>query len=132
MTEKKTNIRPAVVLDRNFRSVKGVTDAVNFVFRQLMSRETGDLEYEGSEELVASAAYPETDEPAVELELLDLAASEEEEEMAMQESRRLAVLLREQRERLRVWEGERERPLRWSDCCILLRKCQPLCGGIRA
>ena len=126
---KKDEYPASVVLDRNFRSVKGVTDAVNFVFRQLMSRETGDLEYEGSEELVASAAYPETDEPAVELELLDLAASEEEEEMAVQESRRLAVLLRAQRERLGVWEGERERPLRWSDCCILLRSANRFAAG---
>ena len=40
-----------VVLDQNFRSASGVTDAVNFVFRELMSREAGELEYTESEEL---------------------------------------------------------------------------------
>ncbi len=111
----------SVVLDRNFRSAKGVTDAVNFVFRQLMSRETGDLDYGGLEELVPAASYPETDEPAVELELLDLFDAEEDEALAVQEARRIAALLLEKKETLRVFEDGQERPLRWSDVCVLLR-----------
>ena len=91
--DREKDAYPAsVVLDRNFRSAKGVTDAVNFVFRQLMSRETGDLDYGGLEELVPAASYPDTDEPAVELELLDLAQAEEDEALAVQEARRFASL----------------------------------------
>lgn len=111
----------SVVLDRNFRSAKGITDAVNFVFRQLMSRETGDLDYGGLEELVPAASYPDSEEPAVELELLDLADAEEDEALAVQEGRRIGALLLEHKEKTRVWEDGRERPLRWSDVCVLLR-----------
>ena len=120
--DREKDVYPAsVVLDRNFRSAKGVTDAVNFVFRQLMSRETGDLDYGGLEELVPAASYPDTDEPAVELELLDLAQAEEDEALAVQEARRIAALLLEKKETLRVFEDGEERPMRWSDTCILLR-----------
>ncbi len=111
----------SVVLDRNFRSAAGITDAVNFVFRQLMSREVGGLDYSGSEELVAAASFPKEEAPAVELEVLDLAAAEEDEEMAVEESRRIGRLLQEHMEKTPVWEDGRSRPMRYSDVCILLR-----------
>ena len=44
--DPEKNEYPAKVnLDRNFRSRHGVTDGVNFVFRQLMSVEMGEMEY---------------------------------------------------------------------------------------
>src|SRR5699024_4522564 len=36
-----------IVLDRNFRSRKNVTESVNFVFSQLMSRACGGVDYKG-------------------------------------------------------------------------------------
>lgn len=57
--DKTVNAYPAcVVLDQNFRSRSGVTDAVNFVFRQLMSEQTGELDYTKAEELVPGAVSP--------------------------------------------------------------------------
>jgi len=41
-----------VVLGRNFRSKPGVTDCVNFTFRQLMRRQAAEIEYNTDEELV--------------------------------------------------------------------------------
>ncbi|MCL2446148.1 MAG: UvrD-helicase domain-containing protein [Oscillospiraceae bacterium] len=41
-----------VVLGCNFRSKPGVTDAVNFTFRQLMRRQAAEIEYTADEELV--------------------------------------------------------------------------------
>jgi len=45
-------------LTRNFRSRQGVVDAVNFVFRQLMTPAVSKLAYDSSAELVCGAGYP--------------------------------------------------------------------------
>ena len=108
-----------IVLDRNFRSAVGVTDAVNFVFRQLMSRETGDLDYSGDEELVPAADYP-PGPAAMRLDILDLSAGEEE-EMVAAEARHLAGMILELTAQESVLDGGEERPLAFSDITILLR-----------
>jgi len=41
-----------VILGKNFRSKAGVTDAVNFTFRQLMRAQAAEIEYTADEELV--------------------------------------------------------------------------------
>ncbi len=65
-----------IVLGANFRSREGVVNAVNFLFRQIMSARAGELDYDRDAELVYRAGYPplpgeEAAEPPVELHLLD-------------------------------------------------------------
>ncbi len=70
-----------IVLGANFRSRAGVVDAVNFVFRQILTAGVGELDYDAAAELVCRAAYPPepgapaaADTPAgppVEVHLLD-------------------------------------------------------------
>lgn len=60
-----------IILDKNFRSRKGVTESINLVFGKLMSREAGELDYGEEEALKAGAEYPETDEAQCELHLLE-------------------------------------------------------------
>lgn len=49
-----------VLLSRNFRSCREVLDGTNFVFRAIMSREMGEMDYGDDEQLYfgAEAAYP--------------------------------------------------------------------------
>ena len=54
-----------IVLDRNFRSRREVTDAVNFVFSRLMSQEAGDIDYTGEERLVCGAGTSRPSDGAV-------------------------------------------------------------------
>ena len=57
--DREKDAYPAsIVLDRNFRSRKTVTESVNFVFTQLMSRACGGIDYIGDEKLAAGAQYP--------------------------------------------------------------------------
>lgn len=51
------NYPAKINLDRNFRSRKGVTENINFVFSQLMQKELGGIVYDESEALVAAADY---------------------------------------------------------------------------
>lgn len=59
-----------ITLGSNFRSRVGVTSCVNYIFRQLMSTEAGELEYDDSEALNAAAEYPERDTPDCELHVV--------------------------------------------------------------
>ena len=49
-----------IILDKNFRSREGITDSINFIFKNIMSRKTSGIEYNAEEELVAGAEYPPT------------------------------------------------------------------------
>lgn len=113
-----------VVLDRNFRSRSGVTGAVNFVFRQLMSKEAGELDYTKSEELVPGADYPPQTEPAAQLELIDLSQSDlkKESDMIRVECMRIAELVYSLTDgSYTVTDHGKQRPAVYRDFCILLR-----------
>lgn len=121
--DRNADTYPAcVVLDQNFRSRSGVTDAVNFVFRQLMSEQTGELDYTKAEELVPGAPYPPCDSPATMLDIIDLSVSEDEENTVTAESRHIAELIYEMISRGdTVIEKGVQRPIVYHDICILLR-----------
>lgn len=55
-------------LARNFRSRRGIIEAVNFLFRQLMTPAVGEMAYGPGEELVYAAGYPEGAEEGAGLE----------------------------------------------------------------
>ena len=52
------NYPAKIVLGKNFRSRPEVAGFVNFVFRQLMSRKMGEMDYGPEQELIAAASYP--------------------------------------------------------------------------
>ena len=67
-----------IILGTNFRSRKSIVDAVNFVFRQIMTSETGGIPYDADAALIYGAGYPplpaslaEAGELPVELHLLE-------------------------------------------------------------
>lgn len=68
-----------ITLQENFRSQPNVTNFINYIFAQAMSRSLGDIEYTGEAELVAGATYyPEELPKKAELLLyLDDASSED-------------------------------------------------------
>ena len=69
--EKNSPSFPAkIILKNNYRSRKSVTGAVNFVFGQIMSRETGDIDYGEDEKLISSFPYHQCEEK-VELHLFE-------------------------------------------------------------
>ncbi|MBS4032407.1 MAG: helicase-exonuclease AddAB subunit AddA [Clostridiales bacterium] len=51
-----------LLLSYNFRCRSGVVNAVNFIFRQLMTREAAEIEYDRAAELACGAQYPEAGE----------------------------------------------------------------------
>ena len=61
-----------LLLSRNFRSRKEVLEATNFVFRNVLSREMGELDYGEDEMLRPGASYAESSVCGAEFHLFDL------------------------------------------------------------
>lgn len=112
-----------IVLGNNFRGRREVTEAVNFVFRQLMTEENGGLRYDDREALVCSAVYPDADGHDPEIILVDPVVEDEKWDADVAEAEVLCARIRELVGSLRV--GDDQHPLRYGDCCILLRSRRP-------
>lgn len=124
LTEYENENYPAkITLDKNFRSRNGVTEFINFIFSQLMSRETGGVEYGDGEVLVAGADYPETDEPQAQLHIIDMASGDNSVlDPAVCQARHIASFVKDMvtREKLVTKDGKLK-PIRYKDICILMR-----------
>ena len=112
----------AITLSNNFRSRRDVTETVNFLFRQLMARQLGGVDYGATEQLVPTATYPDAD-CTTEWLLVDRDVAKEQGLTDVQaEARVMAARIREMMESMTVTEGGAQRPLTYEDICILLRK----------
>lgn len=111
-----------IILGKNFRSRRGVTQAVNFIFSQLMSPEIGELDYNADEALVYGASYAENSEPDFELHVFDSGDKNEDEAKDDFEAAQLASYIRKLLDGgLTVKSGDGVRPASYRDICILLR-----------
>ena len=112
-----------IILGNNFRSRKGVTDAVNFIFSQVMSREVGGIDYDDEEELVFSANYKPKADDCSEIHILDLSETDAEEESSDSvQARYIAGVIQKMiAEGFTVRDGDGERTASYKDFCVLLR-----------
>lgn len=109
-----------IVLDRNFRSRKNVTDSVNFVFSLLMSQRTGGVDYTGEERLAfAAEGYAERNDCETEMVFMSKPSTVPAEEA---EAKWIASRIKEIMDSgFEVKTKEGTRPAKPSDFCILLR-----------
>lgn len=122
-----------VALMQNFRSRPSVTETVNFVFSQIMSREAGDVDYTDEERLVCGAQYP----PAAEycewhlLDLQDLDAEVDSSDAFQADyvAKRIRHMIDEG---FLVSEKGTLRPARYDDFCVLLRSINGGRGALYA
>ncbi|TGB05262.1 helicase-exonuclease AddAB subunit AddA [Halobacillus salinus] len=126
-------------LARNFRSRKQVLDATNYIFRQVLDEEVGEMEYEKEAELIYSnTIYDEltSSDATAELFLIDRESKEEEEENEDYKDLEKAQLeARAYGKKIREWLGDEEnppvdvvdketgtkRPMQYRDIVILMR-----------
>ena len=122
------NYPAKIILDKNFRSRNGVTSGVNFVFKRLMSKDVGDMQYTDEEKLVCGASYPMSDTPDVAFHLLNL-GTEDESNMDILESRHIGKIIKDLVGNYMVTDGDGGRPAQYSDCAILLRNANAHAGA---
>ncbi len=112
---------PALIrLPHNFRSRPEITAAVNGVFRLLMSREVGEIDYT-PEEYLQPVESPPTPLAAAELILIDSGLQDEEDSALTLEADYVAAHIRDLiRSGVAVKDGEGSRPIRPGDIALLL------------
>ncbi len=122
LEDYEDNNYPAkITLDRNFRSRSGVTENVNFVFRQLMSKEAGELKYDEHEALVAAASYEECDFPQTELHIIGSLDTGERVSREIEAQHIANTINKIIRDGMTVTEGGETRSVTYRDFCVLMR-----------
>lgn len=115
------NYPAKIYLDSNFRSRKGVVDAVNFFFDFLMIPKLGGLNYKETERLRFSAVG--FDEPvSADTQVHIVEADDPRASGLIKESQYIGSLIKKMvDEKMEVGRGDGKRPVRYNDICILLR-----------
>ncbi len=121
---EKDNYPAKIVLGNNFRSRKGVTDIINFVFDAVMSKSCGEIDYNEEERLVPSASYKDEKRLGAELHLLDTGELVLESAQENQ-ARYIAGLIKNMiAEGFTVKDGDGERRASYGDFAVLLRSAK--------
>ncbi len=120
---EKDNYPAKIILGNNFRSRKGVTDIINFVFEGIMSEKSGDIEYNEEEALVCSAQYNDREEADCEVHIISTENLDRDEETSDEyQARYIAKQIKEMISRgLTVKDGDTERKATYKDFAVLLR-----------
>ncbi len=116
-----------VLLTRNFRSRAQVLEGVNDLFRDLMSKQFGEMDYTEDQALVPGASFPEGSDYRLELDVVDTGEAVDEdgeqEDKNLLEARNAALRIRQLLNEGLPVEG---RALKPSDVMLLLRSPGPV------
>ena len=108
-----------IILDKNFRSSKGICEYVNFIFSKVMSERVGELDYDAQNRLNFGANYKKNDIPSAQIHILDGAKGEETD---TREAIQIAKLIRKKIDsKEQIKDGDEYRDIRYSDFAILFR-----------
>ena len=121
---KEENNYPAkIILGKNFRSNPKIIDSINFIFESIMSEEAGEIQYNDEEKLVPGGIYKEetqNDECDINFSIIDTSQSQENSDIL--EADFIAEKITEMiHQKYKVIENGTERPITYSDFCILMR-----------
>ncbi|MCQ2479359.1 MAG: helicase-exonuclease AddAB subunit AddA [Clostridia bacterium] len=116
----KDNYPARINLDFNFRSRKGVTDFVNFLFNQLMSEGVGEIDYDEGEALKPRAVYAESPTPDAEVHIVP-EINKGTQKIADEADYVARYIENTIKSGLTVKDGDGVRPAEYRDFCILLK-----------
>lgn len=121
-TQAQTGEPRKILLSENFRSRSQILSACNDVFRLIMRKQVGDLDYGENEALHPGRSFPTPKEPPVELHCLTVASEEAGVDKREREAQYVAKRVRELLDTpFMVTEGEEMRPCKPKDIVILMR-----------
>ncbi len=118
---KDKNYPATICLDRNFRSRKGIVEGINFFFKFLMSKDLGGVDYtQNGESLVFGGNYEDAETADVSVHLVDTDKSRGSD--LESEARHIGNVIKQMTSAgVLVGKKGEERPIKYSDICILLR-----------
>lgn len=125
--ENNNEINSKIILDKNFRSRKGICSYVNFVFSNIMSEELGELNYDESEFLNYGADYDDSDIPSACINILDGVSGDTTDE---KEAAFIAkTIINKVNSGEMIKDGDSYRKIRYSDFVILMRSLKNHIGN---
>ncbi len=111
-----------ILLSNNYRSRRGILEAVNYLFAGIMSRKLGEMEYTEKEFLRPAATYPDTDEEPFEINVLDMSDMDPEVNKYETEAAFVADRIKSLMDKgINITSGGATRPLQYGDIAILMR-----------
>lgn len=123
--------RKILLLD-NFRSRKGICSAVNFFFENLMSEQVGSLVYDEGERLNCGAEFPENNQIATDLLVIDKVDDDSSDSVIQSEAIAIADYIERTVKKGEILRGEGDslRSVKYGDFCILLAALKDKSGVI--
>ena len=119
---ESNSVNKKIILDKNFRSRKGICEYSNFVFSNIMSRKIGELEYLQDDYLNYGSDYADSDIPSAQLCVLETPEGEDADEY---EARCAAnYILSKVRSGETIRDGDSYRKIRFSDFAVLFRSAK--------
>ncbi len=117
---KGDNYPATISLDKNFRSREGVVNGINFFFDFLMTRKSCGIDYKYGEQLKFGGNYDESTSADVSVHVVESDNSRGSDLIA--EARHIGRIINDLVEsKTLVGKKGDERPIKYSDICILLR-----------
>ena len=111
-----------VILDRNFRSREGVLNTVNFIFKQLMSKKFGEMDYTEEEKLKYGSDYPVSKDAETQINIIEKQENDDKISDSTLEAREISEIIAKMiSEGKEVRDGDTTRKVTYRDFCILLR-----------
>ena len=110
-----------VLLQNNFRSRPEILSFTNFIFSQIMTKQTGEIDYSDGNELIMSPAYkedPPKDRIVPEIYIVEASAAEGRKCEAYIAAERILKMTGEEE----ILEDGQMRPVRFGDIAILTSK----------
>ncbi len=119
---EEENYPSKIILDKNFRSRKGIATGINFIFKKLMSPEVGDMEYTDEEVLNPAAIFEENGDNNINLTLINRDSYDSDIEPAVLEARYIALKIQEMvLSKYQITDNGKLRDAQYGDFAILLR-----------
>lgn len=116
---ENTGTDSRIILDRNFRSRRGICDFVNFVFSAFMTEKTGELDYKKQEYLNYGADYKNEEVPSAQIKILTETKGEETDSS---EAAYIAnTIISKIKSGELIKDNDGYRPVKYGDFSILLR-----------
>ncbi len=114
------NYPATISLDKNFRSREGVVKGINFFFDFLMTRKSCGIDYRNGEQLRFGGNYDESGSADVSVHIVESDNMRGSDLLA--EARHIGNIINDLVEsRTLVGKKGEERPIKYSDICILMR-----------
>lgn len=119
--EKNPAYPATIILDKNFRSRKEVCDTVNFIFSNLMTKQSAQMDYTKDEMLNVGASYPDSSDCDFEISLIEKSIFEDYDSAEI-EARFIAKKIHKMMNSgFVVKDGDTQRKATYGDFAVILR-----------